>query len=139
MKTLDELIDAMERCIKTNCFDCNGCPYEDDDAEIGCRSDDKDADALQYLRWYKELADDSEAFNEWKENPPLTWEQLKQMEGKPVWVEISGKGAWDIIWRVGRISVDEDHDTWMWFYRGDKLPKTTYDCNGWQAYGKERS
>lgn len=44
-------------------------------------------DALQYLKQYKELADDSEAFAEWRENPPLTWDELKQMEGKPVWVE----------------------------------------------------
>lgn len=26
----------------------------------------------------------------YKENKPLTWEDLKSMEGKPVWVEMDG-------------------------------------------------
>lgn len=72
-------------------------------------------------------------------NVALSWDELRQMEGKPVWVEIGGKGAWDIVWRTGKIYEGEDHDTWMWFYVGHKLPKTTYDSNGWQAYRKERT
>ena len=47
------MIDAMERCSKPHYFDCKGCPYEDDDAEVGCRSDDRDEDALHYLKEYK--------------------------------------------------------------------------------------
>ena len=57
MKTLGEVIDAMERCSKPHYFDCTGCPYEDDDAETGCHSDDRDADALYYLKAYKEMVD----------------------------------------------------------------------------------
>ena len=56
MKTLDEVIDAMERCSIPHYFDCKGCPYEDDDAEVGCRSDDRDADALHYLNAYRQLS-----------------------------------------------------------------------------------
>ena len=55
MKTLDEVIEAMERCSIPHYFDCKGCPYEDDDAEVGCRSDDRDADALHYLKEYREM------------------------------------------------------------------------------------
>ena len=55
MKTLDEVIEAMERCSIPHYFDCKGCPYEDDDAEVGCRSDDRDADALQYLKEYQTI------------------------------------------------------------------------------------
>ena len=53
MKTLDEVIKAMESC---NCHDfvCHQCPYYDDDDEVGCRSDDKEEDALHYLKEYRE-------------------------------------------------------------------------------------
>ena len=54
MKSLDEVIDAMERCSKPHYFDCRGCPYEDDDCEVECRSDDRDADVLHYLKEYRE-------------------------------------------------------------------------------------
>ena len=54
MMTLDDVIEAMERCSIPHYFDCKGCPYEDDDAEVGCRSDDRDADALHYLKTYRE-------------------------------------------------------------------------------------
>ena len=54
MKTLDEVIDALERCSKPQ-FDCAGCPYEDDEAETGCHPEDRDADMLYYLKAYKEM------------------------------------------------------------------------------------
>lgn len=50
--------------------------------------------ALSKVRWaeeYKNIKDDYEALQDfWAEsqaNPPLTWDELKGMEGKPVWVE----------------------------------------------------
>lgn len=55
MKRLDEVIDAMERCIIPPCFNCKGCPYEDDDAEVVCHSDDRDVDALHYLKEYQTI------------------------------------------------------------------------------------
>lgn len=56
-------------------------------------------DALHYLNEYrmeqKILSDRKEHYEYWEhkyyaeleKNDPLTWEQLKQMKGKPVWVE----------------------------------------------------
>ena len=57
MKTLDEVIKAMERCSIPHYFDCHGCPYEDDDAETGCKSEDRDADALHFLRELRYILD----------------------------------------------------------------------------------
>ena len=69
-------------------------------------------------------------------NEPLTWEQLKQMEGKPVWVELLGKGKWKG-WDVIGGFDDDDFGFAMCTVRGDDyyladLGKT------WQAYRKER-
>ena len=109
MKTLDEVIDAMERCSKPHYFERAGCPYEDDDAETGCHPDDRDADALYYLKEYRSekamWEADRKGYLDWieqykesrekhqqavielKKNPPLTWDELKDMEEKPVWIE----------------------------------------------------
>lgn len=92
-------------------------------------------DALYYLRMYKELADDSEAFAAWRENPPLTWEELRQMEGKPVWVELGLlKPRWYLIegfYGNQMIGVDA---------LGNRVPfyiDGTY-TGGYKAYRKER-
>lgn len=105
MKTLDEVINYCEG--KQTCGEWVGI-----------------ADALQYLKWYKELADNSEAFAEWCENPPLTWDELNQMEGKPVWIE-------------GSFITEGPH----WIIVG---PSHLYDGKivgygkTWQAYRKEK-
>ena len=52
MKTLDEVIKAKELC--NDHFRCHECSYYDDDNEVGCRSDELDADALHYLKEYRE-------------------------------------------------------------------------------------
>ena len=152
MKTLDEVIDAMERCSKTNCFDCNGCPYEDDDAEVGCRSDDKDADALHYLKEYQQTVKwieiEAEQFEQTCEfirkataNDPLTWDELQKMEGKPVWVEILSdeidlSSRWMMVARETKahslpLAYTDDMGHWIYGHEDD-LGKT------WQAYRKER-
>ena len=58
-------------------------------------------------------------------NDPLTWDELKQMEGKPVWVEESAEnGLWWTYWVI---------------WQGDNavLPEKDYSTK-WQAYRKER-
>lgn len=152
MKTLDEVIKAYEQCAKSDWEEgCGDCAYRNE--KCGSCKCVRNDDALHYLRQLqlfrqtplmqgihkaqKEYA--LYPVEDWgEENLPLAWDELKSMEGKPVWVEIGGKGAWDIVWRTGKIYEGEDPDTWMWFYVGHKLPKTTYDSNGWQAYRKER-
>ena len=161
MKTLDEVIDAMERCSIPHYFDCKGCPYEDDDAEVGCRSDERDADALHYLRELRDMTDIPMEYFEYggtsqklrntsqitcpkchsefvilpEANNPLTWDELKQMVGKPVWVHLfgSGLGEWNLI--------HAQLDNQIWFTDGNGY---IYDMHEekqgitWQAYRKER-
>ena len=58
-------------------------------------------------------------------NPPLTWDELKQMEGKPVWVEESAEnGLWWTYWVI-------------WECDNAVLPKKDYSTK-WKAYRKER-
>lgn len=60
------------------------------------------ADALHYLKEYKQTRQDLLdgmkrlegkelmfllALANLEDNPPLTWDELKQMEGKPVWID----------------------------------------------------
>ena len=131
MKTLDEVIKAMEWCTDLDQSGCNACPYVDSD-QIICFKED----ALHYLKEYRKLDSlDAVAFPE-DDNPPLDWSELKQMEGQPVWVEGTVlKSAWYLILEF---DVDEDMMFCVGRYyeriplHGDRMG--TY----WQAYRKER-
>ena len=153
MKTLDEVIKAWSICFSDNSrSNCTGCPYADDDGEAACFNHDRE-DALHYLREYKAHQADwsyavanSEQFAEardkhikalaeLKRNEPLTWDELKQMEGKPVWLEYEGYTPdWEVIENVGTFkSADglfvETHKSIL---HKEDIGKT------WQAYRKER-
>ena len=83
MKTLDEVINDFEICLKAslNLESCNGCSYADED-DPRCRSHSS-ADALHYLKEYKTLQYGYiKAIADLEDNPPLSWDELKQMEGK---------------------------------------------------------
>ena len=56
MKTLDEVIKALEMCTTSPEDDemCPGCPYADEDGIPECVGRDKD-DALHYLKEYQEV------------------------------------------------------------------------------------
>ena len=84
MKTLDEVIGMAERCTLPYPGDCLNCEYFEDDSGNDCRCKIL-ADALHYLKHLQEYYQMSREHHE--PNPALTWDELKQMEGKPVWVE----------------------------------------------------
>ena len=159
MKTLDEVIKAFEMCIQNPDESgpmCPGCPYADKFGDPKCIGEDKE-DALHYLKEYRDskatIADAMERYTQAVlrhmdeadklaaqrfvmeyDNPPLTWDELKQMEGKPVWVEALLYKQWAVIAYVG--------DEYIRF-EGTNLyaPESrTYmgEENGWQAYRKER-
>ena len=51
MKTIDEVIKALEWCTDGDQSGCGACPYHDHD-DFDC---DKDADALHYLKEYQKI------------------------------------------------------------------------------------
>ena len=66
------------------------------------------------------------------DNPALDWDELRTMEGKPVWVVVDGKERWRIIREVTNEHLILEsglplHKCWM------------NHPDGWQAYRKERS
>ena len=145
MKPLDEVIMCLEGC---GHIDCDDCPYHYEDEKIevdDCAQAYKDA--LHYLKKFKQISARLEKIAlgnitetlEKLDNPTLTWDELKQMTGKPVWVEDN---------------IDEPEDTtkyWAIYRRIDKAQETEYALlsdfyydkaqygKTWQAYRKERT
>ena len=96
-------------------------------------------DALEWLKCYQthieldKLRDKCEA-----KNDPLTWDELKTMEGKPVWVEGAGYvGSWYIV-----ECFDDNGGTEYVLLCGNQYWKSDMkdeeDGVSWQAYRKER-
>ena len=132
MKTLDEVIKSNECCDHGEPDSrCEDCPYNGIDA---CCAE-RESDALQWLKGYKahieldKLRDKCEA-----ENEPLSWDELKLMEGKPVWVEALLYKQWAVIAYIGeeyiRFEGANLYAPECRIYMGED--------NGWQAYRKER-
>ena len=145
MKTLDEVIKANECCDHGEPDSiCEDCPYNG----IGACCAEREADALHYLKDMKNLQEDYDIlydkywreFNQQQENPALTWDELKQMEGKPVWVETKDEGNfWCVIDHYDQLDNHINHgeefmlvDGGGWYYLEDM-------GTDWQAYRKERT
>lgn len=111
-----------------------------------------EADALHYLKEYKKklnilevrMTEYKRGFEqlgaEWsriKENPPLTWDELKQMKEKPVWVEVDGKW-WGRFWAF----VEVENDSYINFFKkGQEYPEDLWKRDmgkTWNAFRKER-
>ena len=137
MKPLTEVIEDAERCLLPFPGDCINCPHfdsTDDDLGYDCAKKIL-RDAVEWLKGYHghieldELRDKLTA-----DNSALTWDELKQMEGKPVWVEGSLLlSHWFII-----DEIDDDHIICADRFRMS-IP-LYHDVMGrlWQAYRKER-
>lgn len=134
MRTLNEVIKAIEICknpdINRNCKDC---PMPDTQECMGVLM----TDALHYLETWKLIVESERKAHkaDVPANSPLTWDELRQMLGKPVWVEALLYKQWAIIAYVS--------DEYIRF-EGASLyaPECrTYmgEDNGWQAYRKERT
>ena len=143
MKTLDEVIEIFEKVVKHD--------YVWFDEKTALMTIETMTDALQYLREYQwqmtnpdgdhqQLEKCRALLQDFYRNDPLSWEELQQMEGKPVWIE-----EYDAIdstrgWRCCRwMLVEFINDSYMDArnsdgeqYNFDKGEET------WQAYRKER-
>lgn len=152
MKTLDEVIkfvaERQEHFEENGCFDCHYCG---DDCVSGCVIED----ALHYLKEYRDYIPKIEKKyhdavtelsnmkdEDWKDkNLPLAWDELKTMEGKPVWIEvydpIDEMTGWHTAsWKLIEFINDDYFDV----RDSDGEQECFYKSESeyWQAYRKER-
>lgn len=133
MNTLDEVIKRLEDDIHT----------ADADSQLIMLFDRDVVDALHYLREYQEQRDQIDALpdyydlvNFWVEsqvNLPLTWDELEQMEGKPVWIQEGDYGYWIIIDNFSITSYG-----YHWLNSVEGCLEKEYMGISWQAYRKEK-
>ena len=128
MKTLNEVIKAFEQSNDK----CYGCAYHLGDSCIIKRN----SDALHYLKEFQGLSKMwNDKLDKEEENNPLTWDELRQMKGEPVWVEESELNQyWAIIADVTNTSFGmllnlSTKVGWKGLHVGDPT---------WKAYRKER-
>ena len=144
MKTLNEVIVALEVCTSGYCSHPKhgDCPYLDERND--CDTRQRKLDALHYLREYKKYNDTICAlpdYYEWvhsTDNPPLTWDELRTMEGKPVWIEYGTDEDTALKrWCLVQIVLDQyiSLATTAIFFRAEKSKQG----KTWQAYRKERN
>lgn len=103
MKTLDEVIKTLEDCeVRGGFFDWK---YGISDAlhylkEYKRAKDELDSTRLAYL----DVLTDYVALKQWwaesQANPALSWDELRTMEGKPVWYEHEFWKGWIILGKV---------------------------------------
>ena len=147
MKQLDEVIKANECCDHGEPDSrCEDCPYNG----VGACCAERESDALHYLKTIETTEnlyhDAVNELSKWKDEDwkdqclPLTWDELRTMEGSPVWVEILSdeidlSSRWMMVARETKahslpLAYTDDIGHWIYGHE-DKLGKT------WQAYRKE--
>ena len=131
MKTLDKVIAELEdeELFADALFYLK--EYKSDKEEL-------DSTRLAYLDILTDYVALKQYWAEQQENPPLTWDELKSMEGKPVWVETSCHKYWGLFNGVW----DKHGKPHAMFIRGyqhqEKLSQFLFIRGLWQAYRKER-
>ena len=130
MKTIDEVIEELQYW--DTCHEYPECFYDDEVTR----------DALNYLKKYKRVQNKIEKIAlgniedtlDKLDNKPLTWDELKTMEGKPVWVEAELINGWVIV---------EIRDSFMKgreYIKFGLLELSNKDLGKtWQVYKKERN
>ena len=135
MRTLNEVIKVFEDCFGDGRIVISPLEVEPDYG----------ADAVHYLKTiettenlYHDAVNELSKWEDedWKDRHlPLTWDELKTMKGKPVWVHLfgSGLGEWNLI--------HAQLDNQIWFTDGNGY---IYDMHEekqgktWQVYRKEK-
>lgn len=129
MKTLDEVIKAEEICSQIDA-ECSKCPYK---ATAKGWCEEKDRDALHYLKEYRKLDSLEAVASPEDDNPPLTWDELREMVGKPVWFVYDWNNThhkgWILLDHMEGIFIVDAKDCWA-------LSETNMDK--WRAFRKER-
>ena len=137
MKTLDEVIQEFERQEAFIVY------YMQDKTQLR-------SDALHYLKKLKRIEAKIEKIAIGNvedtlskiDNPPLSWEQLKQMEGKPVFVEVNDGEfkKWFIVGHFFSWFEKEDFDAHVNLYKCGGAMEFCKESYGdwWRAYRKEK-
>lgn len=124
MKTLDEVIKKYEMC--SSQITCSTCPYYQEICSC-------DPDALHYLKEFKRYRLATQ------KNEPLTWDELKLMEGRPVWVEwveVVIGGSYSIRdWFLIEWIDNNNHEAIIRDRHGNQI--LYRDGSDWQIYRKE--
>ena len=140
--SLDEVIKANECCNHGEPDSrCEDCPYNG----IGACCAERESDALHHLKEYQRYQNTPSrighmAMVDLEDNPALTWDELREMENKPIFIihdsyvyDYYPKKAWFILFEV----VDSEEkealrcNNLFWFSRKDQGLH-------WQAYRKGR-
>ena len=136
MKTLDEVIKANECCDHGEPDSrCEDCPYNG----LGACCAERESDALHYLKEYRRLQTAYiRAMADLEDNPPLSWDELRTMEGKPVWVEVKYQNP-DAIYKYWTIvKYFDSHEGEDLVFTGTGFYHRSLLGTGWQVYRKER-
>ena len=135
MKTLDEVIEELQYW--DTCDEYPECFYDDE----------VNRDALHYLKEYKRVQNKIEKIAlgnvedtlDKLDNKPLTWDELKLMEGRPVWVEwveIVIGGSYSIRdWFLIEYIDNNNHEAIIRDRHGNQF--LYRDGSDWQIYRKE--
>lgn len=135
MKTIDEVIEELQYW--DTCHEYPECFYDDEVTR----------DALNYLKEYKRVQNKIEKIAlsniedtlDKLDNKPLTWDELKLMEGSPVWVEwveVVIGGSYSIRdWFLIEWIDNNNHDAIIRDRHGNQI--LYRDGSDWQIYRKE--
>ena len=152
MKTLNELIKSFElSCGKK---DCGQCPYDDEclDHHV-CECYERMNDTLHYLKELRNITNIPMGYFKNGEtlqiscpkchiefvilpesNNALTWDELRQMEGKPIWIETdNNEKFWTVVDNFRTICNQEC----LCCSKG-YMCRSTHARGDWQAYRKRR-
>ncbi len=137
MKTLDKLIKSLEECVTEDAIESEGLYLA--------------TDALHYLKEYQRYQNTPSRmghmalvdFEESQKNVPLTWDELKGMKGKPVWVEYMDdeqQTGWALIVKNPERPTFGKPKLFTFVRDGGRFYLTISGYGKrWQAYRKERS
>lgn len=147
MRTLDEVVKAYEQCAKSDWEEgCGDCAYRNE--KCGSCKCVRNDDALHYLRQlqlfrqtplmqgiHKAQKEYSlYPVEDWgEENLPLTWKELKEMDGQPVWVEVPQWSEWLLISFID----DDKSEMYLRDKWGNGVSLNIRNNLTWRAYRKE--
>ena len=128
MKSIEELINQLE------CYPVSPSTLP---MSVMIVKEEDINDAINYLKEYADRQENLDQFETYQfvHKYPLTWEELKEMVGKPVWMERPEWKEWLLVSEI-------DNDKCEMYLRdkwGNGVLVNGRNVGYWRAYRKERS